>query len=88
MTLLVVTAVTVQLASSMKVRILVEYEEVLPIDLRDKYYAAPKIETFEFTFKEEDPKKVAGYARRRVLRELLKREQICEMIKMLDLELC
>lgn len=79
---------TGQLASNMKVRILVEYGEVLPVDLRDKYSAVPKVETFEFTFKEKDIKKVEGYARRRVLRELLEREQICEFIKMLDLELC
>ena len=88
MTQYVATVATVQRESKMRVRIVVEYEELLPIDLRDKYSAVPKVETFEFTFKEEDPKKVAGYARRRALRELLKREQICEFIKMLDLELC
>ena len=82
------TVATAQLGSNMRVRIVVEYGEVLHVDLRDEYSAVPKIETFEFTFKEEDVKKVAVYARRRVFRELLKREQICEFIKMLDLELC
>lgn len=80
--------VTVQLVSNMRVRIVVEYSEVLPVDLRDEYYAPPKVEAFEFTFKEDDAKKVHAYARYAVLRELLKREQVCEFIKMLDLELC
>lgn len=88
MILLVVTAATAQLGSSMKVRIVVEYGEVLPYDLQDEYYAPPKVEAFEFTFKENDAKKVQTYARYAVLRELLKREQVCEFIKMLDLELC
>lgn len=77
-----------QLESNMRVRIVVEYSEVLPVDLRDEYYAAPRVETFEFTFKEDDAKKVQAYARYAVLRELLKREQVCEFIKTLDLELC
>lgn len=88
MILLVVTADTVQLVSSMKVRIVVEYGEVLPYDLQDEYYAPPKVEAFEFTFKEENTKKISTFARYAVLRELLKREQVCEFIKMLELELC
>ena len=82
------TAVTAQLESSMKVRIVVEYGEVLPYDLQDEYYSPPKVEAFEFSFKENDAKKVQTYARYAVLRELLEREQVCEFIKMLDLELC
>lgn len=78
----------VQPESNMKVRIVVEYGEVLPKELRDEYYAAPKVETFEFTFKEENTKKISTFARYAVLRELLKREQVCDFIKMLELELC
>ena len=88
MTLLVVTVVMDQLDSNMRVRIVVEYSEVLPVDLRDEYYAAPRVETFEFTFKEENINRLSNYARIAVIRELLKREQVCEFIKMLDLELC
>lgn len=82
------TAVTAQLESNMRVRIVVEYGEVLPYDLQDEYYSPPKVEAFEFNFKENDAKKVQTYARYAVLREILKREQVCEFIKMLDLELC
>ena len=79
---------TGQPESNMKVRIVVEYGEMLPVDLRDEYYSPPRVETFEFTFKEENALKVQEYARYAVLRTLLKREQVCEFIKMLDLELC
>lgn len=82
------TAATAQPGSNMKVRIVVEYGEMLPADLRDEYYSPPRVETFEFTFKEENALKVQEYARYAVLRKLLKREQVCEFIKMLDLELC
>lgn len=88
MTLLVATADTVQLASSMRVRIVVEYGEVLPVELRDKYSATPKVETFEFTFKGKNINRAVSGARLAVIKELLKREQICEFIKTLDLELC
>lgn len=77
-----------QLGSSMRVRIVVEYGEVLPVELRDEYKAVPRIETFEFTFKAEDAERVRTFARYAVLRELLKRDIVCEFIKTLDLELC
>lgn len=86
--LLAATEDTVQLVSSMRVRIVVEYGEVLPVELRDKYSAAPKVEAFEFTFKDMHINKAASFARLAVVKELLKREQICEFIKTLDLELC
>lgn len=78
----------VQLGSSMRVRIVVEYGEVLPAELREDYKAVPKVETFEFSFKEENRLRVSAYARLAVLRELLKRDTVCEFIKTLDLELC
>lgn len=75
-------------ASRMKVKIVVEYGEVLPVELRDEYKAAPKVETFEFSFKAENPIAARTWARYAVLRELLKRDTVCEFIKTLDLELC
>lgn len=88
MILLVVTAATVQLVSSMKVRIVVEYGEVLPYDLRDEYQAAPKVEEFVFNLTGQSDRLVEKYARNRVLKEIMSRGEVCEFIKMLDLELC
>ena len=88
MILLVVTAVTVQLASSMKVRIVVEYGEVLPSDLRDEYRAVPKVEEFVFNLTGQNDHLVERFARNRVFKEIMSRGEVCEFIKMLDLELC
>jgi hypothetical protein len=71
-----------------RVRITVEYSPMLPVELRDEYYSAPKVETFEFDFKCENEKNLATYSRYAVLKKLLERDELCEMIKMLDLELC
>ena len=79
---------TGQLVGNMRVRIVVEYGEVLPVELRDEYKAVPQVETFEFSFKDERPITVRTWARHAVLRELLKRDTVCEFIKTLDLELC
>lgn len=88
MILLAVTAGTVQLASSMKVRIVVEYGEVLPSDLRDEYRAVPKVEEFIFNLTGKNERLVENYARSRVFKEIMSRGEVCEFIKMLDLELC
>lgn len=88
MILLVVTAVTVQLDSSMKVRIVVEYGEVLPSDLRDEYRAVPKVEEFVFNLTGQNDHLVERFARNRVFKEIMNRGEVCEFIKMLDLELC
>lgn len=88
MILLVATAVTVQLVSSMKVRIVVEYGEVLPPDLRDEYRAVPKVEEFIFNLTGQNDHLVERYARNRALKEIMSRGEVCEFIKMLDLELC
>lgn len=88
MTLLVVTAVTVQLVSSMKVRIVVEYGEVLPSDLRDEYRAVPKVEEFIFNLTGQNDHLIERYARNRVFKEIMSRGEVCEFIKMLNLELC
>ena len=85
---LVVTAVTAQLVSSMKVRIVVEYGEVLPYDLRDEYQDVPKVEEFVFNLTGQNDHLVEKYARNRVLKEIMSRGEVCEFIKMLDLELC
>lgn len=71
-----------------RVRITVEYTPVLPVELRDEYYSTPKVETFEFNFRCENENAIQTYSRSRVFRELLNRDEVCEMIKMLDLELC
>ena len=86
--LLVVTAGTAQLDSSMKVRIVVEYGEVLPSDLRDEYRAVPKVEEFVFNLTGQSDHIIEKYARSRVFKEILSRGEVCEFIKMLDLELC
>lgn len=88
MILLVVTAVTAQLVSSMKVRIVVEYGEVLPSDLRDEYRAVPKVEEFVFNLTGQNDHLVERFARNRVFKEIMSRGEVCEFIKMLDLELC
>lgn len=82
------TAVTAQLESSMKVRIVVEYGEVLPCDLQDEYRAAPKVEEFIFNLTGQNDHLVERYARDRVFKEIMSRGEVCEFIKMLDLELC
>jgi hypothetical protein len=71
-----------------RVRITVEYTPVLPVELRDEYRSTPKVETFEFYFKCDDEKKLQHWSRRRAFRTLLERDEVCEMIKMLNLELC
>lgn len=88
MILLVVTAVMAQLVSSMKVRIVVEYGEVLPFDLRDEYRAVPKVEEFVFNLTGQSDHLVERYARNRVFKEIMSRGEVCEFIKMLNLELC
>lgn len=88
MILLVVTAVMAQLVSSMKVRIVVEYGEVLPSDLRDEYRAVPKVEEFIFNLTGQNDHLVERFARNRVFKEIMSRGEVCEFIKMLDLELC
>ena len=88
MILLVVTAVMAQLVSSMKVRIVVEYGEVLPSDLRDEYRAVPKVEEFVFNLTGQSDHLVERYARNRVFKEIMSRGEVCEFIKMLNLELC
>lgn len=88
MILLVATAVTAQLASSMKVRIVVEYGEVLPSDLRDEYRAVPKVEEFVFNLTGQSDHLIERYARNRVFKEIMSRGEVCEFIKMLNLELC
>lgn len=88
MILLVATADTAQLASSMKVRIVVEYGEVLPSDLRDEYLSVPKVEEFIFNLTGQSDHLVERYARNRVFKEIMSRGEVCEFIKMLDLELC
>lgn len=77
-----------QLVSSMKVRIVVEYGEVLPSDLRDEYRAVPKVEKFVFNLTGQSDHLVERYARNRVFKEIMSRGEVCEFIKMLDLELC
>lgn len=79
---------TGQLEGSMRVRIVVEYGEVLPIDLRDEYAGARRVETFEYTFDDTHHKEAEMYSKTRVIRDLLKRDIVCEFIKTLDLELC
>ena len=86
--LLVATADTVQLVSNMRVRIVVEYGEVLPSDLRDEYRAVPKVEEFVFNLTGQSDHLIEKYARNRVFKEILSRGDVCEFIKMLDLELC
>lgn len=88
MILLVVTAVMAQLVSSMKVRIVVEYGEVLPSDLRDEYRAVPKVEEFVFNLTGQSDHLIERYARNRVFKEIMSRGEVCEFIKMLNLELC
>lgn len=88
MILLVVTAVMAQLVSSMKVRIVVEYGEVLTSDLRDEYRAVPKVEEFVFNLTGQSDHLIERYARNRVFKEIMSRGEVCEFIKMLNLELC
>lgn len=88
MTLLVAMVVTDQLDSNMRVRIVVEYGELLPVDLRDEYYAPPRVEAFEYFFDDSHHKEAEMYSRTRVIRDLLKRDIVCEFIRTLDLELC
>lgn len=77
-----------QLGSNMRVRIVVEYGEVLPCDLQDEYRAAPKVEEFVFNLTGDNDSLVERYARNRVFKEIMSRGEVCEFIKMLDLELC
>ena len=85
---LAATADTVRLVSSMKVRIVVEYGEVLPSDLRDEYRAVPKVEEFVFNLTGQNDHLIERFARNRVFKEIMSRGEVCEFIKMLDLELC
>lgn len=71
-----------------RVRITVEYTPVMPAEYADEYKSAPQTKSFEFDFKCENEKNLETWAKYAVLRELLKRDEVCEMIKMLDLELC
>jgi hypothetical protein len=71
-----------------RVRITVEYTPVMPAEYADEYKSVPQTKSFEFDFKCENEKNLETWAKYAVLRELLKREEVCEMIKMLDLELC
>ena len=71
-----------------KVRITVEYTPMLPPYYNEDYYSPVKKQCFEFDFKCDNEKKLEQYAKYAVMRELLKRNEVCEMIKMLDLELC
>lgn len=82
------TVATAQLESNMRVRIVVEYGEVLPFDLRDEYRAVPKVEEFVFDLTGQNDYLVERYARDRVFKEIMSRGEVCEFIKMLDLELC
>jgi hypothetical protein len=72
----------------MKVRIVVEYGEVLPSGLRDEYRAVPKVEEFIFELTGLDDHLIERFARNRVFKEIMSRGEVCEFIKMLDLELC
>lgn len=71
-----------------RVRITVEYTPVMPAEYADGYYSPVRTECFEFNFKCDNEKSVETYAKYAVLRKLLERDEVCEMIKMLDLELC
>lgn len=71
-----------------RVRITVEYTPVMPAEYADDYCSPVRTECFEFDFKCDNEKSVETYAKYAVLRKLLEREEVCEMIKMLDLELC
>ena len=71
-----------------RVRITVEYTPVMPAEYADDYKSVSQTKCFEFDFKCENEKNLETWAKYAVLRELLKRDELCEMIKMLDLELC
>lgn len=71
-----------------RVRITVEYIPVMPAEYADDYCSPVHTECFEFNFKCDNEKSVETYAKYAVLRKLLERDEVCEMIKMLDLELC
>lgn len=71
-----------------RVRITVEYTPVMPAKYADEYKSVSQTQSFEFEFKCENDKKLETWAKYAVLRELLKRDEVCEMIKMLELELC
>ena len=71
-----------------KVRITVEYTPVMPVEYADDYCSPVRTECFEFNFKCDNEKSVEIYAKYAVLRKLLERDEVCEMIKMLGLELC
>lgn len=72
----------------MKVRIVVEYGEVLPAELRDEYRAVPKVEEFVFNLTGQNDHLVERFARNRAFKEIMSRGEVCEFIKMLELELC
>ena len=88
MTLSEVKVDTGQLGSSMRVRIVVEYEEVLPAELRDEYKAVPTVREFIFECSGANEEVVKSHAKLKAIRELLKNNEVCEFIKTLDLELC
>lgn len=71
-----------------RVRITVEYTPVMPAEYADEYKSVPQTQSFEFDFKCENEKTLETWAKYAVLRKLLERDEVCEMIKMLDLELC
>lgn len=77
-----------QLDDNMRVRIVVEYGEVLPVDLRDEYQAVPKTREFVFSLSAQNEKLLEQYARNKALKEIMNNGEVCEFIKMLELELC
>lgn len=77
-----------QLVNSMRVRIVVEYGEVLPAELRDEYQAVPKTREFVFPLSAQNEKLLEKYARNKALKEIMSNGEVCEFIKMLELELC
>lgn len=79
---------TGQLESSMRVRIVVEYGEFLPAELRDEYKAVPTVREFVFECSGANEEAVKSYAKLKAIRELLKNDEVCEFIKTLELELC
>lgn len=70
----------------MLVRVTVEYTELLPIELRDKYIALPKIETFETTFTSNNIKHLDYCWKLRVSRMLMSNKIQAKEIKLIKVE--